>query len=269
MNVAAKPKRNRYANAGGYCHRSDTLEGPKSEVFFSDDMTPRLDWTWDRGNAFASLSIRFFCWQHCSCTINPSKDPLHDNLARSLWAYAAGHEMIQRSNGAMYIRKSNPTGHRSTVQVLPPQQGAGSPSGRCGVNVTDFCPQDWDHNAYGPVPRVPPNVTDIVMSPTDPDSMVCGNTCQSTSDCSTTDRTYSCSCAFPSSDDARKLGLDPVLPGSMCLALFVALGQSNLGGRDISSHVDARGVPHTCRCNGTVMGMQCCGKMNGVLPALL
>jgi len=37
------------ANAGGYCHRSDALDPtgtfPVQTVWFSDEMTPRLDWT--------------------------------------------------------------------------------------------------------------------------------------------------------------------------------------------------------------------------------
>ena len=231
-------------------------------------MTPRFDWTWSGGNFFATASIRFFCWQRCSCTNDPSKDPIKTDTGRRLWIFVFGHQLTQRSDGAMDVQTSNPTGLRSSIQILPPQQGAGSSSGTCGVNGTDFCPRAWDERVYGPIPRAPPNATDIIKPTTDTNSTVCGNRCHSSSDCGTTDSEYSCSCAFPSIEDARKLGLDPVYPAAVCLALFVTSVQSNLGGRSVQSFVDARGVPHTCRCNETVTGRECCATTNGVLPTM-
>ena len=146
----------------------------------------------------------------------------------------------------------------------------GSSSGTCGVNGTDFCPQAWDEHMYGPVPRTTPaNATDIRKPPTGMNHTVCGNTYRSLSDCGSTDDKYSCSCAFRSFDDTRKLGLDPVYPVAACIVLFTAFFQSDLGGRSVQGYVDARGVPHTCRCNEMEIGAECCGQSNGELPTTL
>ena len=257
---------NRYANAGGYCHRESTPNGPTSEVWFDDDMTPRFDWTWNGGNFFASASIRFFCWQHCSCTAAPDPNRNASAADKHLWTLPFGQQMIQAPNGAMYLHHMDAESPHKDVQVLPPQFGSGSRSGTCGVNGTNFCAQAWDENRYGPVPRAPANATNIIKPPpNNANGTVCGNTCSSTSDCGSTDSEYSCSCAFPSSADARKLGLDPVVPVAACLVLFLASTQSNLGGRDLPSYVDSSGVPHTCRCSDEKIGVECCGRGNGVI----
>lgn len=256
----------REANAGGYCHRSDTPDGPKSEVWFSDDMTPRLDWTWAGGNFFASASIRFFCWQHCNCNTNLKKHSTSNDSAKRFWAFISGHQLTQLSSGAVHLQTSATTGPRSNVQVLPPQKGAGSSSGRCGANGTGFCPQLWNERTYGPPPRLPPNVTDIVKPLNNVNLTVCGNTCNGPSDCGSSDSGYSCACSFPSPEDAAKLGLDPVAPVAVCLALFMTSVQSKLGGRDAPSYVNTRGLPHMCKCNETVTGVECCGPTNGILP---
>ena len=67
---------------------------------------------------------------------------------------------------------------------------------------------------------------------------VCGNRCSGPQDCSSTNSSYSCSCAFPSDSDARMLGLDLVAPVTVCIALLAAVvgGGSEkgwLGGRDM------------------------------------
>ena len=251
----------RYANAGGYCHHSDTPNGPTSTVWFSDDQTPRLDWTWAGGNFAASISIRFYCWQRCRCKNNPTRD----NATLGLFAFVHGHELTARSDGAMVIQQGpgpHPPGVLGqTHLVLPPQNGPGSPSGSCGASGKEFCPLAWDASVYGEVPRAPPDTTDIVK-PAAPSTneTVCGNRCDSPADCASPDGTeYSCNCAFPSSDDAKTLGLDPVAPIAICLALFSSsLKGNSLGGKrglgSTPSYVNSRGVPHTCRCNATFHG---------------
>ena len=231
-------------------------------------MTPRFDWTWNGGIFFASAAIRFFCWQHCSCTFDQNEKRNKTTVDKSVWNLPSGQQMVQTPDGAMYFRPLDGKDPDTSVQILPPQHGKGSASGTCGVNGTDFCPQAWDEHLYGPVPRPPSNATDIVKPPTGSNRTVCGNTCHSISDCGSMDTEYSCSCAFPSSDDARKLGLDPVYPVAACLVLFLASAQSNLGGRSLPSYVDARGVPHSCRCNDEKIGTECCGPTNGVLPTI-
>ena len=262
---------NRYANAGGYCYRSDTLNGPKNTVWFDDDMTPRLDWTWAGGNLFASASIRFYCWQRCACKVDPSR---HDDTT-PLWAFIHGHEMALRPNGAMIFQSSSSNSVQTQVtQMLPPQNGTGSPSGTCGASGTDFCPAAWDEATYGPAPRTPPNVTDLIKpDPPDTNLTVCGNKCKGSSDCASANDKYGCSCAFPTSEDAHTLGLDPVVPAAICLALFMSSLQGNsfvgksssLNGRNAPKYVDGRGLPHTCRCNETFVADGCCESKDGIV----
>ena len=230
-------------------------------------MTPRYDWTWNGGNFFASVSIRFFCWQHCSCAVDLDETLTGTETDNRLWTLPFGQQVTQSPNGAIYIHPLGPAGPGRRVQILPPQQGAGSSSGGCGKNGTDFCPQAWDEHIYGLIPRASANTTDIIRPPTDIFHTVCGNTCHSLSDCGSVDRDYSCSCAFPSFHDARRLGLDPIHLVAACLALFTASIQGKLGGRSVPNYVDARGVPHTCRCNERETGRECCGQTNGDLPA--
>ena len=260
---------NRGANAGAYCHRSNTPFGLRSDVWFSDSMTPRLDWTWSGGAFFASAAIRFFCWQHCTCTSDQNRAVPKFNMDKRVWPLLPGYSFMQMSDNSYYLIGTGSRGNASSLQILPPQGGMGSYSGHCGVNGTDFCPSAWDKETLGPVPLVPPNTTDIIKPAQKGNSTVCGNTCYGQSDCGSTNSQYSCSCAFPSSDDARQLGLDPVAPVAVCLALFITSAQSKLGGRDIPTYVDARGVPHTCRCNETVIGVECCGAVNRLQPMKL
>ncbi|KAL9032805.1 MAG: hypothetical protein Q9180_006298, partial [Flavoplaca navasiana] len=57
----------RAANAGGYCHTGidPTTSDLTRTVWFSDEFTPRLEWTWS-GNFLASVAIRTYCWRRCA-----------------------------------------------------------------------------------------------------------------------------------------------------------------------------------------------------------
>lgn len=198
-----------------------------------------------------------------------------------VWPLLPGYSFRQNMDGSYYLVGVGSKGDPVSMQILPSQQGTTGPhNGHCGPNGTDFCPSKWDKEILGPVPLVPPNTTDIIQPVVTQskggNSTVCGNACHGPSDCGSTSTTgsdeYSCSCAFPSTDDARKLGLDPVAPVAVCLALFMTSVQSKLGGKrdTIPTYVDARGVPHTCRCNETVTGAECCGgAVNGIQPTKL
>ncbi|KAI9888228.1 MAG: hypothetical protein M1814_000945, partial [Vezdaea aestivalis] len=58
---------NPWHNVGGYCRRS-SLEG-RTDVFFSDEFTPRPWWHWSRNNIV--LNFRHYCWQVCHCATTP------------------------------------------------------------------------------------------------------------------------------------------------------------------------------------------------------
>lgn len=162
------------------------------------------------------------------------------------------------------------------ASVLPPQDGADGPtSGTCGADGKQFCPAPWLLAEFGPIPRAPPYSTEIVRPPSvgvnaTNDMTVCGNRCGGQSDCKADVDNYSCDCAYPNSEDAQALGLDPVFPPSICLALnMVRFGllEVSLTGRDVkaSRYVDKRGVPYQCRCNTTYTGNECCGSSNGMV----
>ncbi len=122
-------------------------------------------------------------------------------------------------------------------------------------------------------------------APSNRNLTVCGNKCNSIADCGGSEDAggFDCSCALPSGQDARRLGLDPVAPIAFCLALYKSsLGISQLGGkrnvlgermemgyrvneRGVSAYVDKRGVPYTCRCNETFVGDACCRSRNGIV----
>ena len=252
----------RDVNAGGYCHRSagssSNSPGTENTVWFSDSMTPRHDWTWGGGNFYATASIRFHCWRQCTCNNDPPQDP----DTTKLWHFLTGLQLGLHIDGSMNLEPAGnqvqqtqlqqqgqvqdqgqgaSTSGSRQQQILPPQSpGAqNSPSGTCGPDHNEFCPKQWDEIAWGPIPREPPNVTDIVhpLPPKAGVMGVCGNRCTGPQDCGTTNEGYSCSCGFPSDSDARLLGLDPVVPVAVCLALVAAKmegvsGMTSLGGRD-------------------------------------
>ena len=235
-------------------------------------MTPRYDWTWEGGNFFATAAIRFYCWQHCACKSNP---PLNRDTS-NLWQFMTSLQLQLHDDGSVGLKPSGSGQQQQTsdkgTQVLPPQQqgASDSPSGTCGANRDEFCPKAWDTMAWGPVPHAPPNVTDIVkpVPPKNGSIGVCGNKCSGPSDCSTTEHQYSCSCAFPSASDAHSLGLDPVTPIAICIALFSSAlhGSGNgLGGRNLPRYVDSQGVPHNCRCNETTVADSCCRSSKAIV----
>ena len=206
-----------------------------------------------------------------------------------------------RPYGAMVLQaRGVAAADEGPVVVLPPRQQGGSrgglqASGVCGGGRDQFCRKDWDRAweaEYGAVPRAPPNVTDII-EPQAPnmDKTVCGNTCSGPADCGLDLKggsEYACSCAIPTVEDARKLGLDPVALVAVCVALFASEvsggvvgkglgGKRGLDGRGGGENaaeemvtrkgergfVDERGVGYTCRCNATFTDDRCCGSRDG------
>ena len=240
-------------------------------------MTPRYDWSWGGGNFFSTVNIRFHCWRHCTCKTDPPLDP----DTTKLWRFLTDLQLGLQDDGSVNLEPSGSSeqgqgANTETQQVLPPQRPGttNSRSGTCGANLDEFCPKAWDTAAWGPIPNEPPNVTNIVkLYPPKAGVMgVCGNNCTGPSDCGTTKDQYSCSCAFPSPSDAHLLGLDPVAPIAICIALFASavdgkgseIGKG-LGGRGLHEYVDERGVPYSCRCNETMVLDACCESSDGMV----
>lgn len=174
------------------------------------------------------------------------------------------------------------------MTILPAQNGPNSPSGTCGADRKQFCPQKWPTELLGPVPRAPPNATDVVrpaaaaVAPNPDDRSnayhsindnssdkknnqnltTCGNTCRGPLDCSASDDEKACVCAFPTAEDSRTLGLDPVVPAAVCLVLMHASfgGKGGLIGRG-GGGVMGR----DCLCNGSFVHEACCGSQDGMV----
>lgn len=278
------------ANAGGYCHRSATPQGPKNTVWFSDELTPRHDWTWAGGNLAFTASLRWHCSRVCSCW----EDPHHDNMTSNMWQILENLSVMQHDESLFLLSRAvdgrGQKAPQQQQQILPAQLGPDPPSGSCGASGKEFCPLEWNYKAWGPTPDSPVGASDIVRPPPPPlndnaqmnqsqvqgqaqtpsmstqqqqqkaNMSICGNECHQPSDCGTSDDQYSCSCAIPSYADTRKLGLDPVAPVAVCIALFASsmnakakAKSGSLNGRAMTrgggGYTDSFLVPHTCVCD--------------------
>ena len=263
------------ANAGGYCHRSNP-HGPfgsyeyENYVWFSDEMTPCYEYTWGGGDFFLASSLRTYCYAHCYCN-SVGKD--HTSRRRwTTWQFLRNHELVLHGDGSMDYGRRGPLDqgiYNRIASVLPPQTGAGggNAAGTCGADGKQFCLAPWPLAEFGPIPRAPPYSTEISPPQAPGNLAVCGNKCSGPKDCAPTFGFYACDCAFPNAEDAQVLGLDPVAPPSICLALDnVNFGlHSSLIHRDEPRYVDEEGVPYQCRCNTTYVGNECCGSRDGLV----
>ena len=255
---------NRLANAGAYCHRENAGGVQKSVLWFSDEMTPRYDWTWNGGGFFATAAIRYYCWRRCVCTQNRGKD----NSTSKIWKFVTDFTLFQSIEGAVQSQQiSNP---QNTRQILPPQNVPNPPAGTCGSDGKQFCSLPWP-SEYGPIPRSPPDTTDVIRpDPTFGANLtVCGNKCNGPQDCVPSNGIENCYCAIPSYDDVKTLGLDPLYPAAVCLVLLkimdkTALTNIHFGMRSLKTrYVDGAGFPYVCRCNETFSAQECCGSRDG------
>ena len=236
-------------------------------------MTPRLEWTWD--NFFASGSIRFYCWRRCFC-VNENSANLHNE---TLWRFLAEHELTETSDGSIVLRE--PSSQSVQLQLLPAQNTGTHISGTCGKSGDEFCAMSWPANILGPLkPIAPPDLTQVARIPGSPDLTICGNKCSRQQDCIPTDpKTERCICAEPSPVDAQRLGLDPVFPPAVCLALGLPLSGWHIGRRESNEELenddsnfldtsrlrDERGRPYQCLCNATYIANICCGVEDGLV----
>ncbi|KAI9893756.1 MAG: hypothetical protein M1814_005972 [Vezdaea aestivalis] len=70
-------------NAGGYCHRyiathsatpgqagEEVDDEVLADVYFADELSPRLEWTSSVFGQFRTLNrVRMYCWEHCRCLV--------------------------------------------------------------------------------------------------------------------------------------------------------------------------------------------------------
>lgn len=274
------------ANAGGYCHRSNLPGGDVSRtVWFSDELTPRYEWTWGGPNFLASAAIRTYCRMRCTCKNDPSKqDPLQQLFGSTVWNIIASQNFAANSDGSITIQGTG--SQQSETQILPAQPPLNrlnqyAAAGTCGATGRQFCPSTWPTEILGDIKQMlaPPNATEIIAPPASPptdDFTTCGRYCSSQKDCGPGNSQEDCFCGLPSPKDARTLGLDPISPVTVCLVL--ALAASGISGRDVPmvddgvatstpalQYLDERGEPYQCPCNSTYISNECCGAKDGMV----
>ena len=249
------------ANAGGYCHRTiQSIGGQARTVWFSDELTPRLDWTWE--NFYISASIRFYCWQRCACSNFPTRENTTSQPSTTkLWNFVRNHPLTHKDDGSFVYRASA----SKEVQVLPPQNRLGTPAGTCGADGKQFCPAPWPTEILGPIPQTPPGSTEVLRTPGSRNMTLCGNRCSGPEECGSDSPETDCFCALPSPNDAHNLGIDPVASPFVCLALVSSTLVGSLAGRGIRGYIDERGEEYQCLCNETFVAAECCDLSRNLL----
>ncbi|KAI9807308.1 MAG: hypothetical protein M1833_000051 [Piccolia ochrophora] len=159
-----------HANAGAYCHRKRastwTLypkERYRSDVWFADEMTPRLEWTWSHNFRFAA-QLRDFCWRRCACDdgLETIRDP---NTRRIFTLFQDLHIVPRDVHGQMFLRR---TVGPNSAAPLPPGAQPGAQDivvplneetrndgvvNACGFSHHAACaPHKWPVDLLGPIP---------------------------------------------------------------------------------------------------------------------
>ena len=217
-----------------------------------------------------------YCWQRCACTSMPRKQ---DNQTIGLWMspialvwrVSTKSQLAQQKDGSITVEEvgaGTSSEGQSLGEVLPRQVGANPPAGHCGHDHKQFCAEAWPIDVFGAVPRSPPDATNVWKDAGEKagDLTQCGSRCEKPQDCRGGGATggYGCFCALPSLEDIRKLGLDPVAPVAVCLALMYKVNKG-LSGRDVERYVDQEGQNYRCLCNATLVAEECCGARDGMV----
>ncbi|KAI4201001.1 MAG: hypothetical protein LQ350_003570 [Teloschistes chrysophthalmus] len=265
------------ANAGGYCHRS-VIPGSspsarvteRREVWFSDEFTPRYDWSWS-GNFYLSAALRSYCWFRCACQTDPQRENLTDAVIPSrLFQVLARSAFSQNADGSINLVGTG--SQTSQLQVLPPQSGQNPPAGSCGSDKRQFCEMKWPAYFLGStLPQTPPDATQILPPAAGNHNLTqCGSFCHKSQDCGGgpgVEEGAACKCVDPSPADRQRLGLDPVGFSLVCLAMVASKPRSGLAGRDEGRFLDERGLEYRCACNSTFVSESCCGSSDGMVFA--
>ncbi|KAI9681395.1 MAG: hypothetical protein M1817_002678 [Caeruleum heppii] len=249
------------ANAGGYCHR---LGNGRKVVWFTDELTPRPDWTWNHF-PFSTL-LRMHCIRYCRCLNTDERrfEPSTD------WALRPAVQVITNEvsgvevNGSIDIKAKSSDGSQQDI-IIPilPAVTAGVPvaAGTCGPDGRRLCSKPWPSEVLGPTPTAPPGASISVTPalpgiaiaalpeervaaeflaltntstrparhhrPPKPEQLpTCGSTCQNNRECRANNAPSSCRCLAVGEPVARQFGLDPVFPTALCLIFSAGLANT-------------------------------------------
>ena len=266
------------ANSGGYCHNTPTKNGlDLRQVFFSDDLTPRVDWTWS-GSLVWTARARFFCWSKCWCAHQPRR---HRRSGAGMWRILDDMRILGLGDGTgnIMLQKAD-NGHSTLFPILnlPKQIDSAGQSGECRVQNVDIC-HGWPSNVLGPKPTTPPLPTnDIEMASLVEESLTCGQECSGSAatSCARYEDVDGCQCVRVSQPIAQLLGLDLMAapPSWKCLSVTVLITlirsknghikRSDLAGNSGPNDqryplelADWNGI-FACRCNATFADAGCC-----------
>ncbi|KAK0509598.1 hypothetical protein JMJ35_007992 [Cladonia borealis] len=264
-------------NAGGYCYNGPNGE---REVFFSDEMTLRKDWTWD--NLPISAAIPFHCWINCYCSDPPEMTPKQQNVTQlKMWNIliepSVQMGIFQTSDGSIRLETvvtKDGTTDTTNVQIVPAYPLADGPN-TCGSSGSQLCLESWP-SSIAAKPTAPPGIPDLAYDASTQSAGTCGlsKTCTSQASCGTSDKT--CKCTEPDSPTAQRYGLDPVFPSPLCLAITALIvggkksSQPGLGGRGLflggtRVMLNGDGEAWKCLCNSTYTSTACCLVDNGIV----
>ena len=284
-----------------YCHRE--LEGtygpeqPSRKLWFSDTMTPRLDWTFD--NFYASLSIRLWCIAGCRCPDSLDSTVQSDTTAVDEDEYDNTDRELQLKDGLTVIVQKDGSlklvGANGMSTIVPNPQKSGV-SRTCGADGKQFCPFQWPEDLYGPRFLQPPRPRRNGRPQPSPGPKLkqCGSNdrCQGPADCgdmSSIPEGSHCSCVIPQTSAqlaaAAARGEDPAFPQSVCGIMALALvgsisgklngynyGNSLLNPRHVDSErgegadeYDTTGLEsaYPCVCNASYVSHACCDSTKG------
>ncbi|KAI9674167.1 MAG: hypothetical protein M1817_001985 [Caeruleum heppii] len=252
-----------FANAGGYCHRNS--DGSR-DVAFTDEMTPRVDWTW-AGNFLVSANLRFYCWQRCTCQGVPL--PVGNRPLATLWHFLSSADLVEDPDGLVTLKALSRVGlAASSIAVRPANAVDGSPAaGSCGADGKQYCYRSWPTDLLGPIPQLTPlPAADPKLTTTR--FPMCGSTCVSNADCRGPGSEGGCRCIVPSDPETSAKGLDFVFPQAFCFVIsqmmINGVGNNKLGGEKRRDLAEER-LRFACPCNVTYVSAACCDDADGLV----
>jgi hypothetical protein len=227
-----------------YCHRREKgtfgLDEPSRFLWFSDAMTPRLDWTLN--NLFASLSIRYYCNVFCRCPDPLDSTTSIENTLLDIGEWDTADKDLRLKYGFTVVGGETPgsldiIGANGISATIFPTQRPGQPmiSATCGADGRQLCPFEWREDLYGPNP-LRPLIPEYIGHPQPiPIRKLyqCGgdDPCQGPADCGVDQdipgSSRHCSCVVPWTPAqlaaARARGEDAVAPNSICAVISMTI----------------------------------------------